>query len=805
MNRISVKLGVSCVLLIGIFVYFVHSYLFSPLAEYKNVELRNLEQKVEITTDEYGIPAISANSEHDLYFAMGYLHAQERLWQLELQRRLSKGTLSEVFGKSSVAYDAWIRTLNLHGAAESALKSLSPEAVASLHSYSLGINAFLNSNTPLPFEFELFGVEPEPWQPVDSLAWVKVFALNLSGNYKQEIQRLVARQYMGAEHVGAFFPLDPQVTTEQTVQANIASLSALLNAHLEMEQQVKVGGRYVGSNAWVVSGKHTKSGHPILANDPHLGLQIPSLWFAVKQQINEHEVAGASLVGLPVVVFGKNRHIAWGGTNMMADVQDLTVEKVNPENPNQYWYQGQWRDFAMRVDEIKVRSSFPTSLTPELKPVQIRVKETIHGPVISSAAEVAKSPVSLQWTALQNHDSSYETFYRLNKATNWQSFLSAVEHHVAPALNLFYIDSQGNIGFKGIGLIPVRETGDGRYPQARSDIDNNWKSFIPFSQMPEKFNPESGFLVNANNANVSDDYPFPISHEFAPTARADRIEQLIQTQIDQNKPLSLDYISAMQLDALDLSVAELRNVMLTLQGKNQQQIQALKQLQEWDMQATVNSTGATVYYTWYHHLSRYLLADETKGYWDQGSEQNFLSSLPALLEADVLAELLAKQSVWCDIAQTEVVEDCRTILESSLEKAIDDLTRVLGNNPEDWQLSHAQTTLYKHIPFSEMKFFDRIFERRIATYGAPNTVNAAGTAFDSLDGFEKNFGAGFRQIIEMSKHQQTHLFINSTGQSGQLASEHYDNMIERFEQNQLIELHKSSVVHQFQMLPKGKL
>lgn len=765
-----------------------------------------LSEEVIVRRDEYGIPELTATNEKDLYFSMGYIHAQDRMWQLEVQRRISSGTLSELFGKSAVRQDSWIRTLGLKSSSEEAVKHLSPEAIASLQAYVDGINFGIDNNKNLPFEFSFFNIKPKKWTVLDSISWSKIFSLNLSGNYRHEVQRLIALQYLDNDEMVVFYPYDQKINKLNVYKNSLHDdLSALLLPANDLEERFSIGGKNVGSNAWVVSGKYTKSGKPLLANDPHLSLQIPSLWYAVKQSIaGNNEISGMSLVGLPVVIFGRNKNIAWGGTNMMADVQDLNIETVNPENPKEYLIDGHWEAFSERVETINVRSDFPSSLREPLAPVEILVRNTRFGPVITDNLSFNSAPISLRWVSLDDNDTTYESFYRLNHARNWNEFLQATSHHVAPALNLFYADVEGNIGFKGVGRIPVRRSGDGTLPTQVTSLKGNWDGYIPFNEMPTSFNPESGYLLNANNKNVPKDYSYDISHEFAHPARANRIEQILQNSIADGKGITVESTQTAQHDSVDLSAKNLLEVMIQLEARNQLQSDALKLLKDWSLTAERNSVAATIYYSWFYHLKRQVFNDELQGYWNNSREKSYLSSLPALVYPETLADLLATHSHWCDDTNTDSPESCEQVLAESFQSSLNDLISLYGDDISEWRWEDAQETLYRHIPFSEMKVFDVLFERRIATDGAANAINASSSIYSDKDGFETVFGAGFRQIMEMSVDAPQHYLMNSTGQSGHIASEHYDDMMYMFNRNELIDMSQKNYVSTLRLSPLGR-
>ncbi|MEC4090996.1 penicillin acylase family protein [Pseudoalteromonas rubra] len=734
-----------------------------------------VQEQVTVTRDAHGVPYIDADSMADAYFAMGYLHAQDRLWQLELQRRLSAGKLSEVFGKESLNYDVWVRTLGLYEVAEQSKAYLSEQALASLQSYTAGINEFLNQQPTLPIEFTMLGITPAPWRVEDSLAWMKMFSLSMSGNLEEEIQRSVALKTLPKTLFAEFFGSE-LVPSESLGEGQVASLSGLHHTIKQLETDYKIGGKHIGSNAWVVSAEKSASGSAILANDPHLGLQIPSLWYAVSQQLPDSQLQGMSLVGLPVIVFGQNNYIAWGGTNMEADLQDLIVEQIHPEDPTLYRYQQQWLPFTERTEYIKVKSDFPSLLKPTYRDVELKIKETLTGPVISKAG--LPQAVSLRWTALQAQDTTYEGFFHINHAQNWQQFKLAADKIASPSLNLFYADKQDNIGFTGAGNIPVRERGTGILPTKRGAEGDVWQGFIPKDEMPSEFNPPRGYIINANNRNVASSYPYHISSSFADPARAERIEQLLNTQ-----PLDVNYIKQMQMDVKDLTVIKLKSVMETVVAEDLWQQEALDHLKTWQGDAPTDSIAATVFYTWARQIYRVLLNDELIPAWNEKAATRQLLGLRGRVSYDQLAELLAQNSPLCDDTNTLETESCEEVLLSALDRTLILNSKLQGDEIDNWQWGKFQTTRYDHMPFGKVKHLNKVFSREVATGGSTNTVNVAAGFYEKDNGFIQNYGAGFRQIIDLGGRYE---FMNSTGQSGQVASAHYDDMITLFAKGQYV-------------------
>lgn len=781
--------------LAAILIWVIQSVFYKPLpALATEVLMQGVTEPVSIRRDVQGITHISASNDRDVFFATGYSHAQDRLWQLEWQRRLSQGRLSEVFGKSTAKQDVWVRTLGIEKAAVEAEKQLSQLARESLKAYADGINAYLAQASDLPVEFTMFGIQPEPWQVTDSLAWVKMFALNLAGNYRLELQNQIAMTHLEKHQIeelyGDFF--SSQLAHNIDMSKDVTALQSLYSRQLESENKFKNGGEFVGSNAWVVSGEHTLSGKAILANDPHLGLQIPSFWYGITQKGQYLEAQGASLVGLPLVIFGRNQFIAWGGTNMMADAQDLFSEVLDPANGNAYLRDNVPQTFETRTEQVLVRADFPSQLRPELKPLTIHIRESDLGPVISDVVDGFEQPLALRWTGLDSDDTSYDAFFAMNYAKDWQEFNAALSQLVAPAMNFVYADKDNNIGMVAAGRVPVRGQGNGSLPIIAQHTKNHWHGSLPFEDMPRYFNPEQGFLVNANNDNTPSDYPHLISSSFASDYRAKRISQVLEQYIDGGQKMNMTDMQLLQSDVLDLSVDQLKQYLQTLNAQTELQRKAVELITAWNGVANSESVSASIFYGWTRHLRNALLVDELGGYWNRPEQHEYLRGISGSVSSDSLARLLKSDSTFCDNQRTPEVETCQDTALRALDRSIQELIKLAGDDMDNWQWGKLQNTLYAHLPLSEVKFLNRLFERRVSAGGAPNTVNVAVSRFDEDDGYVQNFGAGFRQIIAMNDKDMTYWFMNSTGQSGQLASQYYDNMLTEFNKVEFIELSADS-------------
>jgi penicillin amidase len=471
------------------------------------VQIDGLRDKVEIIRDKSGVPHIYAQNQDDLYFAQGYVHAQDRLWQLEFNRRVAAGRLSEILGSATVETDTYLRTLGMYRTAQAEVAALDPETKVILEAYAKGINAFVASHQDsLPLEFVILGFKPEPWTPADTLGWGKVLAQNLGGNMDMEIWRARAIARLGADRVadlepgypaeGPFIvpelggtssltPDDAYVGWAEAGSLDAGALLALadrqsaVNALLIAADWQNIGRDVIstegiGSNNWVLAGSRTQSGKPLLANDPHLGIQMPSIWYEIHLSGGGIDVIGASFPGAPAVIIGHNQRIAWGVTNVGPDVQDLFIERMNPQNPKQYQFQGQWVDAKVINEEIKVKGAASR---------QLEILVTRHGPVVTPILKGVTETLALRWTAL-DPGTIFRSVRMLNQAKDWNEFRTALSYWDVPSQNFIYADVDGNIGYQTPGRIPIRAKGNGSVPAPGYSGEYEWTGFVPFDELP---------------------------------------------------------------------------------------------------------------------------------------------------------------------------------------------------------------------------------------------------------------------------------------------------------------------------------
>ncbi len=516
----------------------------------QTLKLAGLKASVTVRRDERGIPYIEAANESDLYFAQGYVTASDRLWQMELGRRFARGELAEILGREALEEDKRHRTYGFTQVAEAEVAQATPQARAQLDSYARGVNAYIATldEKSLPPEFRIIQFKPRPWTPADSLLITKNFAEALSTSWPTDIVMEAGLPLLPADKRDALLfetsPLDVLVVgtdnvrkksavsatpTESFARANhLETLQALARIENNMARSFERLGLFAedraASNNWVVSGKRTVSGKPLLANDPHLGASAPSIWYMMHLSAPGMRVAGVTSPGLPGIVIGHNERIAWGFTNVGPDVQDLYIEKFDTVNPRQYMTPAGWREAEVRREEIKVRKSFIDSST-EVVPLDVTI--TRHGPIV---LEKNGKRYALRWTALDPklHDAS--GFHALNRARNWKEYVASLSGYVGPMQNMIYADVDGHIGYYATGRVPIRKSGDGRVPYDGSNDAGEWTGFIPYDKLPHLFDPPSGIIVTANQRIVGRDYPYFLTHLWPVPYRARRILDLLQAK-----------------------------------------------------------------------------------------------------------------------------------------------------------------------------------------------------------------------------------------------------------------------------------
>ncbi len=733
------------------------------------VTLPGLESLVTVVRDADGVPHIFAATDHDAVFALGYVHAQDRIWQMEMNRRIGHGRLSEVLGEGALPIDKFQRTMGYTRVAQANWDVLSPAAQALLDAYAAGVNAWIGQGHRLPPEFLLLRFAPEPWTPLDSLVWVKMMQWDLGGDYGLELVRAQLTQALGPARAAQILPAYPADALNilpddalEALEAGRTGAAELLALNSRFRTELGLTGLDVGSNNWVVHGSRTATGLPLLANDPHLGASIPSIWYLAEIQGDRLHVTGATFPGLPLFPIGHNEAIAWGVTNVDPDVQDLYAERVNPANPNQVEVNGAWVDMTV-VEEI-------IHVDGQEEPLRWAARATRNGPLISDVESTAQ-PVALRWTALDLDDTTLDAFLAINYAQNWEQFRAAMQDYVAPSQNFVYADVDGNIGYFMPGRIPIRAQGEGMLPAPGWNDDYAWQGFIPFDELPQALNPEQGYIATANHRVVDERYPYLISNSWSEPYRAERIVELIEQYSSNGETISLQEMAAIQADQTSVQARALLPFLLGLEAQDERQRTALALLEAWDGAVAGDSAAAALYEVWVVEFERALLEDDLSGaLWEEFANWTHPVFVRALLDDPSL------QAVWCDNVLSAGVDSCSDTALVALDRALDMLSGRFGGAMERWRWQALHRTQYPHRPFSDVGYLRWIFHRSIANGGDAYTVNVAPVRYSDL--YHQYHVPSYRHIVDLQDFQRS-LFMTTTGQSGNLLSPHYDDLIER--------------------------
>ena len=732
-------------------------------------EVEGLSAPVSLLRDKWGLPHIFAETDEDASFALGWAHAEDRLWQMETMRRLGAGRLAEVLGPAALPSDRWMRTLGLYHLAERDYAALSGDTRRVFDAYAQGVNAWLAARAgSLPPEFLLLWFEPQPWTPADSLVWMKLMALRLSSDRRDELLRARLAERLTPRQLRELWPDDPPDAPTTAGDAAAPGLDGALWTRLTAVLPEPPGRPRGASNAWVVAGTRTASGKPILANDPHLGFTLPVPWYLARVITPKGELAGATSPGFPAVVLGHNARIAWGLTSSDIDVEDIFLERVDPADPGRYEAPGGSRTFVGRDEVIAVKGAPAETLT---------VRSTRHGPVISDLSGLAASappslsadagvaqPVlaALAATYLSGYDRTANALIGLNRASDWREFLAAANEAAAPQQNVFYADVDGHIGFISAGRIPLRPAGGGRMPVPGWTGAADWVGFVPSDGLPQAFDPPSGYLVNANNRPVPHDYPWPISGSWDAGFRAERIEGLLAATM----PQTVEGTAALQLDSVSLMVRRLLPLMLDRLPEPERYPEVIARLRNWNGTMQRDRPEPLIFAAWLREFVRALAADELGASFDE-----YWDYRPRFVES-----ALTGQTQWCDDIGTKALEDCASRLDSALDAAVATLSRTLGGNPETWRWGNVHQARFEHPFWRGIPLLGPLAGASIEVDGGSDTINRGASRLADPDHpFAAVHGASFRGVYDLSDLGNSRLVL-STGQSGNPLSRHYRDM-----------------------------
>ncbi|GAA2988024.1 penicillin acylase family protein [Streptosporangium longisporum] len=781
--------------------------------------LSGLSAPVTVHRDGYGVPQIHARTEADLFKAQGYVTAQDRFWEMDFRRHLASGRMSEMFGASQVGTDAFLRTLGWRRVAEQEWRLISPEARGHLRAYADGVNAWIAGNGGAAatggksLEYTVLGLQNDgytvaPWDPIDSIAWLKAMAWDLRSNLSAEIGRASLLAHgLTREEIAQLFPPYPYDRNRPIVDDGAVKATAEAGAGAVPSRRVLrkagpalaalktlkalpgllgSGGPGIGSNSWVVGGALTASGKPLLANDPHLGSSQPNVWYQVGLRCEcRLNVQGFSLSGLPGVMIGHNDRVAWGLTNLAPDVTDLYLEKLDGER---YFDGTGWRDLTTRQEVIKVAGGAAVPLT---------VRSTKHGPLLSDRsaelfgiarhqavptpapsldveapgvpAAAARGPygVALRWTAL-TPGRTVEAIFALNRAANWGEFRAAAALFEVPSQNLVYADVDGNIGYQAPGRVPVRGKGNGQWPALGWDPAYDWTGYVPFAELPQRFNPPGGVIVTANQAVTGPKRGPFLTDDWSYGYRSQRVLDMITERASRGR-LDLGDMREMQFDNRNGFAPELVPSLLAAEGVTGAAARARELMRGWDFQQPADSAAAAFYNASLRHLLLRTFDEVPDGQKPASGDGSW----------EILRPLLGEpSSPWWDDRTTPGVESMNDMLVTAMNTATSELNGLLGDEPLEWRWGDLHTLTLRNATFGESGIapIEWLFNLGpVATAGGADLVNATGWTPER--GYEVDFVPSMRMIVDLADLDGS-AWIQLSGNSGHAFHPHYGDQLE---------------------------
>ncbi len=760
---------------------------FAVVCVAEPIELDGLSAPVEVTYDGHGIPHIFASTWVDAVHVLGYVHATDRLWQMDMTRRVASGTMAEIAGKDALKDDILMRQLGIRRTCQQFLDSAlcPPEMRAELDAYCAGANARLAELTKdtLPSQFQLMGYEPSPWEPVDCIAFGKYMGWDQAGT-DDDLWFGMLVEKLGAATVEELWPLDrpyeipavkKQVDRVDVPKFAVAALTPIPGAAPAYEAAMaKLDGVFkdrtgaFGSNNWAVSGSKTRSGKPILCSDPHLGFRLPSIWYTVHLSAEGRTLAGVSFPGNPSIIIGHNNHLGWGITNMQTDQVDYFVETVSPDDPTKYLHRGEWKTMDRITETIPVRGEDPYTLD---------IGYTVHGPVISR--EEGKT-IAMQWTGLGVTTDGL-AIWGMGRATTLEEWLSALDNLVTPCLNMVYADAAGNIALHPCGALPLRTPGQGRIPMEGASGENDWVGLIPRGKLPLAVNPEEGFVVSANGRPAPIGYPFYLGYQWDPSCRVRRINDMLSAASD----LTIESMGPIQNDAHDKFAETFLPVFLSVMERANLDdpfaYKVLAAVSQWDYVADPDSIGTIIFMRWMDAYRKGVWDDEwsSRGIQQRGGSWGFSGDNKRQPMMEVL-EYMTREipgSVWFDDRNTPEREDRDTIIQHSFVEAVAGLRKDFGDDLKKWA--------WKNINILRIGSMTGIPEH--GRTGGPVRGDAF-TVNPGSEGGPVGGGASWRMIVDFGD-TTTSVGVYPGGQLEDFNSPLYDDQMAVWAAGQYLPLH----------------
>lgn len=741
------------------------------------LEVTGLAGEIDIDRDDAGIPTIRGGSRDAVLFGLGFVHAQDRLWQLETHRRIGAGRLAEAFGPGALDNDKFLRALGVRRTAIAQWAQLGDDSRAAVLAYTAGINAFISGHLRArPPEFLILGLQPEPWTPEDTLAWGIMMAWDLGGNWTNELLRMRLALTLPVARIDQLIP--PYPGAKPLPARDYAGLYRELKVSGDLGRQALLyapesGVDGVGSNNWVLAGSRTVSGKPLLANDPHLKLTAPALWYVARLETPDLKVAGATMPGLPMVVMGQNERIAWGLTNTNPDVQDVYLEQIKEDDVSRYRTPDGWEEFQSFNETIRVKGRDDVKLT---------VRATRHGPVISDAGTAVVSgltgnasaqvyALALRWTALDADASMIDAGLAISAAGSVAEFITAAQKYVAPMQNIVVADVSGGIAFIAAGRVPLRRADNdlhGLVPAPGWEARYDWAGFVDAGKTPREINPPRGWIATSNQRIHGPGYPYYITSEWTVPYRQQRIEAMLKAKPKHDKASMRE----IQADVLSLATQRLLPTLRQAKPNHALGAAAMQRLATFNGEMRATDAAPLIFASWARELTRAVFADEMGGdeiYLRQVGRSDFRAALEGVLDRN--------DNWWCDDKTTPTAENCVELVSRSLDRALAELQQHLGPDIDRWQWGMVHQARSEHRPFSKVKTLAPGFELRVATGGDTYTVNVGRYHLKGDEPYLSEHAASLRAIYDLGDPGQSGV-THSSGQSGLVLAPGYRSFVE---------------------------
>lgn len=765
-KRISFGILILLVLVIMAGYFLLQNVKKSAIPDYnQKTAISYLSTESEIIRDQYAIPHIYAKTEADLYRSVGFAMAEDRLWQMDLLRRVTQGRLSEILGKDQLQTDLLMRALRIQEKSEKILEHASPDVIEALEAFSDGVNDYIMFHQT-PTEFQILGYHPELWKPVHSINLIGYMSWDLSSGWGIELLLQNLRKELSEQQIQQLIPDTKKQKTEVYRDFHSPEVNTtLLSAGENLE---KLGAQiFYGSNNWAVSGKKSITGKPLLANDMHLGLFAPGIWYQMHQNVEgKVNVTGLALPGQPFIIAGHNDSIAWGMTNVMVDDLDFYAETLN-EDSTKYLLNGKWENLLVKTEQIK---------TKEGETIERKLRFTHRGPIVNQFKKEAETPLSIHWLG-NEMSNEIRTVYLLNRAKNWTDFRDAVKTFKSVSQNIVYADVAGNIGLQCSAGVPVRKgNGIEIYPGDTSAYD--WTGLVPFEELPYEYNPERGYVSSANNKTAPDDYPYYISNWFLQPDRIDRIREMLEAK----EKLGIEDFMKMQGDVKSKKAEKFTPVFIDAMknedGFNATEKAAFSDLKNWNYELTRESGATAVFEILYRRVCENLIKDDV-------SPEHFKAMMGQriLLENLMITILSDKSSPWIDDKNTPEKESYDDIVVRAFKETVAELVGDFGEDTKTWQWGEIHTFTIKH-PLGSVNILAKIFDLNRGPFNMPgsyHTVCPYSYSYNNL--YEVNHGASHRHIYDVSDWDASKTII-PTGTSGIPASPFYLDQTEMYIHNQ---------------------